>query len=289
MKHQLIVIYVFITIIIVFSLIFFLWLSMGANTQDKVENLQVNNATMLNQGNDVEKETVELDIDTCKSLDDLEERDSCYASLGEHTGNFMYCNLIESELERDKWCYFEIGYEHKNFNACEFIIHPDIKDQCFYAVITEKLEDEEEVHPSNCQLITNLESREYCLELVMNANEYTQPPIAQEIEEEVYKNIELNQKNKLRADDLSMVLKQETFDSISNCINQGGFVNEPITAELICKDNPQLGIWPDISMYQATWGGCDFKIDRVTSSASYCVKTGDILLNCGYMDCAYMY
>lgn len=78
-----------------------------------------------------------------------------------------------------------------------------------------------------------------------------------------------------------------TVADVIQCIEQGGYVTEPAPNIRICRDDQSARFWPEFLQEGASWGGCDFMIDRKDQEFTYCATNKGIVSRCTAEGCTF--
>ena len=73
------------------------------------------------------------------------------------------------------------------------------------------------------------------------------------------------------------------------CMDENGFLMEPVEGQEICRGKKEYGLWPTISDRGAQWGGCKMHVERasgIVEHFSYCaVLANGTIMMCTDMGC----
>ncbi len=76
---------------------------------------------------------------------------------------------------------------------------------------------------------------------------------------------------------------------VEDCIKEGGYITSPANGRDICRDRAELGQWPVLSEYEAFWGGCEMKVERINGQVKnyeFCATLADgTLVRCTTAGC----
>lgn len=77
-----------------------------------------------------------------------------------------------------------------------------------------------------------------------------------------------------------------TLSAVILCMDNNSFINPPKEDEIICQGDEEM--WPNFSTTEgASWGGCDFEIDKANETFKYCATFGEIKATCTETGCSF--
>lgn len=78
-----------------------------------------------------------------------------------------------------------------------------------------------------------------------------------------------------------------TADIVKKCLNADRFVSDPAANTFICENISPAVNWPNVTTYEAQWGGCDMEVERKEGTFSYCAQSNSgTVIQCSQNSCA---
>ncbi len=78
-----------------------------------------------------------------------------------------------------------------------------------------------------------------------------------------------------------------TVPAVILCVDDQKYVNEPVAGKNICEGEDARGTWPDLSGFNATWGGCEMTVDKANGTFEYCATLPDQIGRCTMSGCTF--
>lgn len=118
---------------------------------------------------------------------------------------------------------------------------------------------------------------------------FTEGALAQESLEMTFAILEeFTETAKEQAQDASFKASvSSTVADVMLCIEQDGYVTEPGPNVRICRDDQSARLWPEFAQQGASWGGCDFMIDRKDQEFTYCATNKGVVNTCTAEGCQF--